>query len=193
MADTNISKPTISNATVKKPSFLGELIKYGMKEEVEPRAKELFRNLITGSIDMTCNTLTKMVDKAVYPDGDGPKRVTKGGTVSEYHPKVNYSTSVYSSDGKKKESINTRSSIDVNYIWVETEQQAKDIVSTLIELIDNYNKAKVADLYEMVKVTPNFTDYKYGWTEKERNEIGYCRDKGLFLISVPKPVDVTNV
>lgn len=188
------SKPVISNATVKKPSVVRELVTYGIKEEIEPRATELMRNLITGTINMSCDTLNKMVDKWLYPEGNGPKRTVRSGGISDYHPHTNYSTSVYSNDNKpKRESINSRSSIDVNYIWVDTEEQARDIVNTLVEEIDNYNKAKVATLYDMVKVTPNFTDFKYGWTKDDIKNIGYYRDRGKYFIDLPKPVNIENV
>lgn len=188
------SKPIISNATVKKHSLLGDIISYGIHEEIEPRATELMRNLITGSINMTSDTLNKMVDKWLYPDGNGPKRTTRSNGVSDYHPHTQYNVSVHSNESKPaKPSINTRSSIDVNYIWVDTEDQARDIINALVEEIDNYGKAKVATLYDMVKVPSNFTDFKFGWTSDHVKLISYYRDRGKYFIDLPKPINIENI
>ena len=190
----NISKPQISNATVKKPSIFREIVGYAIHEEIEPRSRELMRNVVTGAFNMINDAMVKGVDKLIYPDGDAPKRVTRSNDISDYHPHTNYSTTVIKSDGKtQRESINSRSSIDVNYIWVDTEQDAKQIIGTLIEEIDNYGKAKVSTLYDMVKIPTNFTDFKFGWTKDDVKSIGYYRDRGKYFIDLPKPTDITNI
>lgn len=188
------SLPKISNATVKKPSFMRDVISYAIKEEIEPRSKELMRNLITGSINMVCDTLNKGVDKYIYPDGNAPKRTVKTSGVNDYHPRTNYATSVISSDSKpQRESINSRSSTSISEIWVDTEEDARAIIGALVEEIDNYGKAKVSTLYDMVRIAPNFTDFKFGWTKDEVKSIGYYRDRGKYYIDLPKPVNIENV
>ena len=194
MAEIQNSKPQISNATVKKPSFFREMLSYVIHEEIEPRSKELVHNAITGTIDMIANAANKGVDKVIYPDGNSPKRVVRSNSsVSDYQPSVSYNTKVVSNDRQSKPSINTRSSIDVNYIWVDTEDEAKAIINSLIEEIDNYGKAKVSTLYDMVKVPTNFTDFKFGWTKNEVNGMRYYRDRGKFFIDLPKPVNIENI
>lgn len=65
-------------------------------------------------------------------------------------------------------------------------------------MVDNYKKAKVADLYEMLtpKIQTSFTDYKYGWTDT--SQFSYHKEytgehRGQYLIDLPKPEDVTNI
>ena len=188
-------KPKIANATVKKNTIGGEILNYVIKEEVEPRSKELMRNIITGTFNMINDALNKGVDKWIYPEGNGPQRVTRNGNaIGNYVPRTNYNTTVINTGNQApKESINQRSSINVNYIWVETEDQAKNIVGSLIEDIENYGKAKVASLYEMVGSQTNFADFKFCWTKEDINRIGYYRDRGKFFIDLPKPVNIENV
>ena len=188
-------KPQIANATVKKNTIGGEILNYVVKEEIEPRSKELMRNIITGTFNMINDALNKAVDKAIYPDGSAPHRVTRNSNgIGSYVPRTNYSTTVVSNgQSGPKESINQRSSINVNYIWIDTEDQAKDVVATLIEDIENYGKAKVASLYEMVGAQTNFSDFKYGWTKDDISRIGYYRDRGKFFLDLPKPTNIENV
>lgn len=187
-------KPKIANATVKKNTIGGEILNYIVKEEIEPRSKELMRNIITGTFNMINDALNKGVDKWIYPDGNSPRRVVKSNGPGNYIPRTNYSTSVVSNgDRPQKESINTRSSINVNYIWVDTEDEARNIISTLVEDIENYGKAKVASLYEMVGIQTTFADFKYGWTKDDISRINYTRDRGKYFIDLPKPVNIENV
>ena len=206
MAEDKKSLPQPENkkpsAIVKKNSIGGEILNYVVKEEIEPRSKELMRNIITGTFNMINDALNKGVDRWIYPDGSAPRRVTRNGNsiVGDYHPRTNYSSTVISNNGEKpRDTINQRSSINVNYIWVDTEDQAKDIIRDLIEDIDNYGKAKVASLYESVSnkcgvhIPTNFSDFKFGWTKDDINSMGYCRDRGRFLLDLPKPTNIENV
>lgn len=188
------SKPQISNATVKKPSLARELGKYAIEEVFIPQSKDMMSSFFKNVINMFGDAATKSIDRAFYPDGNSPRRTNKT-SISTYQPQTNYSTTIYSRNENKppRESINSRSSIEVNYIWVDTEDQAKQIVGSLIEDIDNYGKAKVATLYDMVKIPTNFTDFKFGWTEKEVKQIGYYRDRGKYFIDLPQPVNIENV
>lgn len=194
-----VPKPTIK-ATVKKPNILKELITYAIKEEIEPRSKEIVRNAITGTFDMMNNGLNKMVDKWIYPEGNGPKRVTKSNGIGSYVPHTNYTTKIYKSDSPintKKPSISSRSSIDIGYIYVDTKEQAHDIITNLIEAIENYGKAKVSDLYDQLtdengnKIPTTFADVKYGWTDADA--LGYHQEGGQYLLDLPKPINIENV
>lgn len=186
----NNTKPQISNATVKKPSIARELGKYAIEEVFIPQSKDMMSSFFKSVINMFGDAATKSIDKAFYPDGSPRKSTSRPG---EYQPHTNYSTTVYTRKENKlpRETISSRSSINVNYIWVDTEEQARQIVDSLIEDIDNYGNAKVATLYDMVNIPTNFTDYKFGWTDTRG--ISYYRDRGKWFIDLPKPVNVENV
>ena len=185
------------NATVKKHSIARELLNYAIKEEIEPRSKELVHSMITGTLNMFNDAARKALDRQFYPDGNMPRRTTKSNSspIGDYIPHTKYSTTVLSRNGEKpqRETISTRSSVDVNYIWVDTEEDARTIINTLIEEIDNYNKAKVATLYDMVKIAPNFTDFKFGWTKDDIKSMSYYRDRGRYFIDLPKPTNIENI
>ena len=188
-------------ATIKRPSPAKELGRYAVEEVIIPQTRDMMSNFFKSMINMASDAATKTLDRAIYPDGSGPRRKTSNsdGTRS-YQPKVNYSTTVYRNDSKpQRESINSRSSIDVNDIYVDTREQADDIVGLLVERIENYGKAKVADLYENLtdengnKIPTTFPDYKYGWTDAKDIDSHYDPKVGKFHIDLPKPVNIENV
>ena len=57
------------------------------------------------------------------------------------------------------------------------------------ELIETYGSATVADLYDLVGITCNYTDNKYGWTNLRNAEPIRVRDG--YMLKMPKalPID----
>lgn len=182
------SKPQISNATIKKPSITHELARYAVEEVFIPQSKDMMSNFMKSVINMFSDAATKSIDKAFYKDEVPRRPRSNAGT---YQSHTNYTVYSKSNERPQRETINQRSSIDINYIWVDTEDEARQIVNSLIEDIDNYGKAKVATLYEMVKIPTTFTDFKFGWTETRG--ISYYRDRGKYFIDLPKPINIENV
>ena len=57
------------------------------------------------------------------------------------------------------------------------------------ELIDTYGSVSVADMYDLVGMSCNYTDNKYGWTNLRNAEPVRVRDG--YLLKMPKatPID----
>lgn len=189
-------KPEVTNVTVKKPSLLSELLKYSMEEVFIPKSKDMMRDFMTSMVNMFSDAATKSIDKAIYKDEVPRRNNSNNSGTFVSHTKYN-TTVVKNDDRPRRETVTNRSSIDVNYIWVDTEKQAQEIIAALKEEIEFYGKAKVATLYEMLrdengnKIQTSFTDYKFGWTNA--NEISYYRDKGKYFIDLPKPRNIENI
>lgn len=75
---------------------------------------------------------------------------------------------------------------DFDEIVLETRGEAEEVLSHLVDLTIDYDMASVADLYDLVGITTNFTDNKYGWTDLERASVS--RVRGGYLINLPRPV-----
>ena len=56
------------------------------------------------------------------------------------------------------------------------------------ELIDRYEVVSVADLYELVGITGNYTDNKYGWTNIRNAEVVRVRDG--YVLKLPKATPI---
>ena len=58
----------------------------------------------------------------------------------------------------------------------------------LDELIETYGLVRVADLYDLVGITGNYTDNKYGWMNIRNAEIMRVRDG--YMIKMPRAVPI---
>lgn len=54
---------------------------------------------------------------------------------------------------------------DFRELIFDTRGDAEEVVSTLVDLIADYNHASIADLYDCCDITSQFSDNKYGWTD----------------------------
>lgn len=78
----------------------------------------------------------------------------------------------------------TRTGYSYNDIVLETRGEAEEVLSRMDELIDMYSVVSVADLYDLVGITGNYTDNKYGWTNIRNAEAVRVRDG--YLLKLPK-------
>lgn len=79
-----------------------------------------------------------------------------------------------------------RARIGYNYndIILETRGEAEDVLARMDELIELYGMVSVADLYDLVGITGNYTDNKYGWTNIRNAEPVHVRDG--YMLRLPK-------
>lgn len=54
---------------------------------------------------------------------------------------------------------------DYNNIVLETRGDAEAVLMGMDDIIAKYETVSVADLYDLVGITGNYTDYKYGWSD----------------------------
>ena len=62
--------------------------------------------------------------------------------------------------------------------------EARDVLARMDELIDTYGMVSVADLYDLVGISGNYTDNKYGWTNIKSARIVRVRDG--YRIEMPR-------
>ena len=87
-------------------------------------------------------------------------------------------------DGPRRLNPPVRNGYDLNDIVLETRGEAEDVLARMDELIEQYGVVSVADLYDLVGITGNYTDNKYGWTNIRNAEPIRVRDG--YLLKLPK-------
>lgn len=77
-----------------------------------------------------------------------------------------------------------RSGYGYDDIILETRGEAEEVLDRLREAIEVYDMVSVADLYDLVGKSCNYTDNKYGWTNLRNAEPIRVRDG--YLLKMPK-------
>ena len=142
---------------------------YVLGEVLIPAIKKAISDIVTDGIDMI-----------LY----GESR--RGGRRSTAD-KVSYrSYSDYSRPRETRSVTTSRYSYDD--IILATRGEAEDVLARMDELMDTYGLVRVADLYDLVGITGDYTDNKYGWTSIRTAEIVRVREG--YAIKMPRAIPI---
>lgn len=89
----------------------------------------------------------------------------------------------------RRDNYRTRSGYDFDDVVLETRGEAEEVLDRMDELIKTYGVVSVADMYDLIGKSCNYTDNKYGWTNIRNAEPIHVRDG--YLLKLPKalPID----
>lgn len=82
-----------------------------------------------------------------------------------------------------------RASHDFGEVILSSRGEAEDVLDRLGDLIDRYDVATVADLYELVAITGSYADNKWGWTDLRGSEVRRVREGYLLVLPRTMPID----
>ena len=70
-------------------------------------------------------------------------------------------------------------------ITIPTRGEAEQILDTMLQLVDQYDSATVADLYDACGISRDHTDLKWGWTDLTEARIEPARGGG-YILDMPR-------
>lgn len=74
-------------------------------------------------------------------------------------------------------------------IVIESRPEAELVLDKLTDQIETYESVSVADLYSALGHTPDFTDYKWGWTDISSALIRPTRGGYILILPKTQPLD----
>lgn len=159
--------------TKLKEAFIGEdsgsVRNYVIYDVIIPATKKTISDVVSGGIEMVL--FGERRSSNVRRDRD--------------RSYVNYS-SVSTPDrySRTEPSLRNRSRHNFDDIVLETRGDAEDVLTHLSDLVSTYDQATVADLYDLVGITTNYTDNKFGWTNLSTAAVVRVRDG--YQLDLPK-------
>lgn len=106
--------------------------------------------------------------------------------------RVNYNSISSGSTRRENDRFSNNNKLKgYNYddVYVETRGEAEEVLSQLDSMIETYGYATVADLYDAIGVTGEYTDCKYGWTNLSTASAIRTRDGYKFKLPKALPID----
>lgn len=176
-------KPVIKkdNIVSTKKTLSEKFVDTFIQEDVNTVKKYVIDDVvIPGFKNLVLDCLSMFFFKESY---DGRRR---GRDDDDY-----YDYSVRYKSGKKKKKKKRRDdddyddeekTTDYHHIVLKHREDAEEVCKELRRRIKKYDKASVADLFDLIGKTGNYTDNNWGWTDKD--DIGIRRVSNGFLIDV---------
>jgi hypothetical protein len=184
---------TVAKGRRKKKSVIKRLTdnfedmeKVSLKEKIiddalVPGIKELLSDMVGGLLATISDTVEDALDITLW----GEKRGKKGKKGKKNGTKVSYS-SYYDDKNDRKSSKKVKKKLDIDEVWFETRKKAQEALDELLEMIEDYDNATVADLYSAAEEEYDSTDEAWGW--KDLSAAYVTRGREGFMINLPKPI-----
>lgn len=142
--------------------------------------------MIPAAKDMVADAFTQGVEKMLFGESRGRSRGARASTSGSGYTSYNRMSSPAKRPEPRVEmSRRARATHDFDEIILATRGEAQEVLDQLFSLVSEYDVANVADLYEMIGQTGDFTDEKWGWFDMRG--AGITRVKGGYLLDLPRP------
>jgi hypothetical protein len=71
----------------------------------------------------------------------------------------------------------------LDVIEIDSRAEAEDVLNSMIATIDQYDVVRLAEFYQMVHISPEHTDYQFGWDDLGGAKIVHSR--GAYFLDLP--------
>lgn len=183
--------PVVTGVVTRKKKGFGEKLKETFigGGEGESVFGYLVKEVVVPAIqDLAVDFVKKGIDKAVFGDDRGSSSRSSRSTVSSPRTThVSYDRPGASSrSSSSRRASSRRSSTDIGIIILERKVEAEMVLDRMQEIIDDYNEVTVADLYDALNQSSNYTDNKFGWDNLDGADIRRVREGWQLILEEPE-------
>ena len=157
-----------------------------ISEDISNVRNYIFMDVLVPAIKKAVSDIvTNGIDMILYGDGGRSRRNTNAASNVSYR---NYYDQRRDDEHRYSSTPAARAKSNYNDITIPTRGEAEEVLLRMDELIDTYGIASVADLYDLVGITGDYTDNKYGWTNIRSAEVVRVRDG--YMLRLPKALPI---
>jgi hypothetical protein len=181
--EKKVEKAVVSNARVKKKGELRKFADVFISEDVQNVKSYVILGVLVPAIKKAISDIiTNGIDMILYGESGRSKRNSTASRVSY--------RDYYDRDKSRTDYLAQRTRTGYSYddVYFDTRGEAEEVLSRMDELISTYDMVSVADLYDLVGVSSNYTDNNYGWTDLKSASVERGRD-GYYL-KLPKIISL---
>lgn len=176
----------VAKAKVKKQGIIRRFTRYIFEDTIEAAKEKALTDVIKpGLQSLIFDTGTELLSLVIFGGSEEAFRQSRRAVGSRRNERTSYDK--YYRD-KERKSAPRASYQNVPYdpddIILDTNAEARDVLTELDYHIREYGQASVADLYDIVGVTSEWTDNRYGWTSLRGASIKPIREG--FLLVLPR-------
>lgn len=173
----------VANAKLKKKSEIQKIAETFVAEDLNKVKNAVLMDVIVPAVKKVISDIvTNGIDMLLY----GEVKHNKTTTTS----KIGYN-SMYNSQNQTNAARVARSSYIYNDIILSSRGEAEEVLNQMNEIIGTYGVVSVADLCEIVGVTGEFTDNKYGWSDIRDAYVE--RSKDGYMLKLPRALPISSL
>lgn len=179
-AEKRVAKPIVAGQ-IKKKNEIQKFTDAFISEDAANVKSYIFKDVLVPAIKKVVSDIIKdSIDMILYGEVRGSaKRPTAD--------RVSYNKYYGRDDDRFASSNRTRSGYSYDDVSVDTRGEAEAVRAALDDIVDQYGQVRVADLYDLVGISGDYTDNDYGWFNVRNVEIIRTRD-GRYALKMPRAV-----
>ena len=178
-----ITKVTKGAVKTKKKNEMPKLGDMFISEDASKVKSYILMDVLVPTIKKAISDIVKNgVDMILYGEVGQSNKRTYASTVSyrDYYDNGGRGASRFDDTPRAR----TRVGYNFADIILETRGEAEEVLSSMDELIETYGSVSVADMYDLVGISCEYTDNKYGWKNIRTAEPVRVRDG--YMLKLPK-------
>lgn len=171
-----VEKVVVGQVKVKKKGGLGKVFRNIVSEDAKDVKTYLISDIVIPTIK---KTITDTVDMILY-----------GGSRKNRSAMSRVSYRSFYDEPRSRDVREPVTTVGYNYddIIIPTRGEAEEVLSGMNDILDRYQIVSVADLYDLVGLTGNYTDNKYGWTNLRDADVQRVRDG--YMLKLPRALPI---
>ena len=159
--EKKVEKVITGSAKSKKKNEIRKFADVFISEDVANVKSYILMDVLVPAIKKAVSDIVRNgIDMILYGETGHTKSNSTASKISyrNYYEKEN--------DYKRDRGYSgTRTGYNLDDVILDTRGEAEEVLSRMDELVSSYGLVSVADLYDLVGITGNYTDNKYGWTD----------------------------
>lgn len=170
--------PVVSGATLQKDSFFTKIKKIFLPKDIRDAKNYILKQVIVPGIQ---GGIIAMFEVLFY--GQATRRPPIGGYSTQ---RTNYN---YISSQVSRSPIPTqaeRNSHNFQWALFQSYEDAENVVSSMLDILDRYGSVTVAEYYELCGVRAEYPDEDWGWIKFRRLEPRKVREG--YVVDMEPPV-----
>lgn len=187
-------KKIISGSVRKQKKGFGKRIAENLLEDDAQSVGDyiLYDVIIPSVKDLIFNALTGGLEASLFGGKRGARTSRDRGRSYVSYDRVSYNSTRDRDRDRESRDVSRRSRATHRFddLVLDSRGEAEEVISHLVDLTIDYGQATVADLYDLLGVTSDFTDNKHGWTDLRGASVTRARGGG-YLLDLPRtrPLD----
>ena len=174
---------------VRRRSAWGKMRNLFVGSDPADVGQHLLSDVVVPSIkDLLFDMFTEGASMSLY--GDSRRNARRGrGSSNSYHRPVVTDRRTREPERPRELDRRERSTHDFSNILFRNAGEAEAIADTLYDRLAEYGTATVADFYNAMGMTPEFTDDNYGWTDLRGTKVTKVRDGYILMLPRTEQLD----
>lgn len=178
--DKKIEKVTSGKVVQKKKTLGKKFTEMFLGDDIESVSSYIIYDvIIPAAKNMISDTVSNGIEMLLFGQIKGSRTIR-----DKNKSYISYNS--YHKNKDKNRVYRNRARHNFDDIILESRGEAEEVLSHLVDLVEDYGMASVADLYDLVGATSNFTDNKYGWDNLSSASVSRTRDG--YLINLPRVI-----